>query len=168
MKRLLLLLTVLPLSAQAAPGTCGNPLPLAEPWTSWPQSGDVMAGATVSTAPRIILGKPVTATLRPAAQVQFAVRSGKSAAKSYGGLFALAVKDPARIGVALSAAGWVDVATGTTVRASVGHGHGPDCSGIRKILWFDLPPGLHVIQLSGAMASSIRIMAADSRANQPR
>jgi len=168
MKRLLLLLTVPPLSAQAAPDTCANPPPLAEPWTSWPQSGDVMAGATVSTAPRIILGKPVTATLRPGAQVQFAVRSGKSAAKSYGGLFTLAVKDAARIGVALSAAGWVDVATGTTVRASVGHGHGPDCSGIRKIVWFDLPPGLHIIQLSGAMASSIRIMAADSRANQPR
>ena len=168
MKRLFLLLAVLPVIAKAAPDPCASTPPLAEPWTSWPQNGRAVAGATASAAPRIILGKPVTATLRPDPQVQFAIPPGKPAAKSYGGLFTLAVKDAAHIGLALSDAGWVDVATGSTLHASVDHGDGPACSGIRKIVWFDLPPGLHIIQISGVRTSSIRMMAADSRANQPR
>ncbi|APL93985.1 hypothetical protein EWH08_04605 [Sphingobium indicum] len=167
MKRLLFLLAFLPSGALAAPDPCASAPPLAEPWTSWTQSGSVMAGATLSSAPRIILGKPVTATLRPAPQVQFVVPPGRSVPKSHAGLFTLAVKDAARIGIALSAAAWVDAATGATALASAAHEHGPRCSGIRKIVWFDLPPGLHAIQVAGAINPSIRIMAADARANQP-
>ena len=168
MKRLLFLLALVPLNALAAPAPCASPPPLAEPWTSWLQSGTTSAGATPATAPRLILGKPVTATLRPGPQVQFAVPPGKSVPKSYAGLFTLAVKDPARIGIALSDGAWIDAATGTTMFPSVDHGHGPDCSGIRKIVWFDLPAGLHTIQIASAPKSTIRVMAADARANQPR
>jgi len=168
MKRLAFLLALTPFSAQAAPDPCASPPLLAEPWTSWTQSGTATAGATGSTAPRLILGKPVTATLRPGAQVQFVVRPGKVIPKSYAGLFSLAVKDAARIGIALSEGAWVDVATGTTALTSAAHDHGPACSGIRKIVWFDLPPGLHTIQITGALKPSISIMAADARANQPQ
>jgi len=168
MKRLAFLLTLIPLSAQAAPDPCASPPPLAEPWTSWIQSGAATAGATGSTAPRLILGKPVTATLRPGPQVQFAVRPGKNIPKSYAGLFTLAIKDAARIGIALSEGAWVDAATGRTALTPTAHDHGPSCSGIRKIVWFDLPPGLHTIQIASAPKTSIRIMAADARANQPR
>src|SRR3546814_20426115 len=69
--------------ALAAPDPCASAPPLAEPWTSWTQSGSVMAGATLSSAPRLILGKPVTATLRPAPQVQFVVPPGRSVPKSH-------------------------------------------------------------------------------------
>ncbi|WP_176595808.1 MULTISPECIES: hypothetical protein [Sphingobium] len=168
MKRLFFLFALAPLSAQAAPDPCASPPPLAEPWTSWPQSGAATAGATASTAPRLILGKPLTATLRPGPQVQFAVPPGKTLPKSYAGLFTLAVKDQARVGIALSDAAWIDAATGATALPSVDHGHGPDCSGIRKIVWFDLPPGLHTIQIASAPKPTIRIMAADARANQPQ
>jgi hypothetical protein len=168
MKRLLFLLALCPVAAHASPDNCASPAPLAEPWTSWTQSGTVIAGATVATAPRLILGKPVTATLRPGAQVQYAVVPGKNAPKSHGGLFTLAVKDAARIGIALSEAAWVDAARGKTPLLSVDHGHGPACSGIRKIVWFDLAPGLHTVQIASATQSTIRIMAADARANQPK
>ncbi|WP_062791942.1 hypothetical protein [Sphingobium chlorophenolicum] len=168
MNRLLFLLALTPLNAQAAPAPCASPPPLAEPWTSWPQSGATTAGASASTAPRLILGKPLTATLRPAPQIQFAVPPGKTMPKSYAGLFTLSVKDQARIGIALSDAAWIDAATGTTALISVDHGHGPDCSGIPKIVWFDLPPGLHTIQIASAAKPTIRIMAADARANQPQ
>jgi hypothetical protein len=50
----------------------------------------------------------------------------------------------------------------------VKHGHGPDCSGIRKIVWFDLPAGRHIIQIAGSQARTIKVMAADAQANQPR
>ncbi|WP_242122688.1 hypothetical protein [Sphingobium sp. Sx8-8] len=167
MKRLLFLLALCPMAAHAAPDSCASPAPLAEPWTSWTQSGTAIAGATASTAPRLILGKPVTATLRPGTQVQYAVPPGRNVPKSHGGLFTLAVKSAARIGIALSEGAWVDAATGKTALPSVDHGHGPDCSGIRKIVWFDLAPGLHTIQIASAATPTIRIMAADARANQP-
>ena len=167
MKRLLLLLALCPMAAGAAPDPCTSPARLEEPWTSWPQSGAANAGGTVSTAPRLILGKPVAVSLRPIAQVQFAAQPGKTAVKSFGGLFRLAIKDAARVGIALSDGAWVDMVSGRTALRAADHGHGPACSGIRKIVWFDLAPGLHTIQIAGAASSAIRIMAADAGANQP-
>ena len=107
------------------------------------------------------------ATLRPSPQVQYAVKPDHQALKSYGGLFSLAVKTPARIGIGLSGPAWVDIVFRNSPIASTAHSHGPGCSGIQKIVWFDLTPGLHLIQLSGAASSQVRIMAADARANQP-
>jgi hypothetical protein len=49
--------------------------------------------------------------------------------------------------VALSAGAWVDVVQGGTIAQSVAHGHGPECSGIRKIVSFHLAPGRYVLQL---------------------
>ncbi|HEX7741012.1 MAG TPA: hypothetical protein VF442_01045 [Sphingobium sp.] len=143
----------------------GAPSP-EEPWTSWRQSGNAIAGGESGSVARLILGKPVVATLRPVSQVQFAVKPAKIQPKSHGGLFTLALKDAARVGVALSAPAWVDVVTAQHMHTSIEHGHGPECSGIRKIVWFDLPPGVHLIQISGASAREVRIMAADANANR--
>lgn len=168
MKRLLLLLASCCSTAQAAHGPCaGAPRP-AEPWTSWSQSGNAVAGGTVGSSPRIILGKPVTATLRPAAQVQLVVQPGHILPKSYAGLFTLAVKEPARVGIGLSADAWVDVAIGREPATPVGEERGEGCSGIRKIMWYDLPAGLHIVQIANARTHSIRVMAADAQANRPR
>lgn len=160
-----LLLAAMPLAA--ADPACAAPTPLDEPWTSWSQSGQVQAGTQVNGAPALILGKPTVAALTPAAYLQYAAPPAKAAKEGKGGLFTLALRQSARVGIALSAAAWVDIVSGKTVLASVDHGHGPDCSGIRKIVWFDLPAGRHVVQIAGARDDSIRIMAADARANQP-
>lgn len=154
-------------AAPAADPACAGPAPLAEPWTSWTQSGQARAGAQIDGAPALILGKPVAATLIPVAYVQFVSTPIKGAKEGQGGLFTLALKSPARVGIALDGPAWVDVVTGTIAVASVDHGHGPDCSGIRKIVWFDLAAGRHVVQIAGAKAGMVRIMAADARANQP-
>jgi hypothetical protein len=166
---LLLALMSVPAHAQseAAPKVDCDAAPrLAEPWTSWTQSGEAIAGGDVIGAPRLILGKPVTATLRPGDYVQFPVAPGKGGQQGHGGLFTLAVKAPARIGIALSAGAWVDVVKGTASIASVDHGHGPACSGIRKIVWFDLGEGLHIVQIANAPGATIRVMAADAAANR--
>ncbi|CAD7336150.1 hypothetical protein FIM10_04265 [Sphingomonadales bacterium 56] len=166
--RLIACLAALSLSAPAlAADPCLDaPLP-PEPWTSWNQSGTESAAGEAASAPRLILGKPLVATLRPSPQVQYAVKPHHQAPKSYGGLFSLAVKTPARIGIGLSGPAWVDIVFRNSPIASTAHSHGPGCSGIRKIVWFDLTPGVHLIQLSGAASSQVRIMAADARANQP-
>lgn len=164
------ILAALMLAAVAAPApvpSCATPAPLAEPWTSWPQSGQADAGTQAHGAPGLILGKPVVATLTLAAHVQFAVSPGKGAKDGYGGLFTLSVKRAARIGIALDGPAWVDVITGTAAPMSVDHGHGPACSGIRKIVWFDLGAGRHIVQIAGSKGDTIRVMAADALANQP-
>lgn len=160
---LLLLASAAPAFAQ--PDCTTSPV-LEEPWASWPQSGDAIAGGTVDGAPRLILGKPVVATLRPAAQVQFPVPPGKSDAKSFGGLLTLSLKIPARVGIALSGPAWIDVVRGDAALKSVEHGHGPACSGIRKIVWFDLPAGLFTVQIANAPGGTVRVMAADAAAHQ--
>ena len=154
------------LPALAAEPCRDAPLP-AEPWTSWNQSGAATAAGELTSTPRLILGKPIVATLRPSAQVQYPVKPERQEAKSYGGLFSLAVKTQARIGIGLSGPAWVDIVTNDIPVASAAHGHGEECSGIQKIVWFDLTPGVHIIQLSGSTASQLRIMAADELANQP-
>lgn len=151
----------------AADPVCAVPAVLDEPWTSWTQSGQAKAGVLAQGAPPLILGKPLTADLSPAAQVQFRVTPGKGVKEGYGGLFSLSLKQAARVGIALSGPAWVDVVTGEASLASVDHGHGPECSGIRKIVWFDLPAGRHLVQIAGSKAASVRVMAADAAANQP-
>ncbi|WP_028056184.1 hypothetical protein [Sphingobium bisphenolivorans] len=167
MKHALLLLALSAFPAQAA-APCKDAPPLAEPWTSWRQSGNSTAGRLPDAAPRLTLGKPVTVTLPPATQVQFPVPPAKNGSKSYAGLFTLALKSPARVGIALSKSGWVDAVSGKQALSPVNHGHGPQCSGIRKIVWFDMAAGLTTIQIADAASSTLRIMAADASANQPR
>lgn len=62
------------------------------------------------------------------------------------------VEAAGRYGVALDQRGWIDVvpgATGGDALKSVAHGHGPACSTIRKIVRFDLQPGLYRLYLTG-------------------
>ena len=62
------------------------------------------------------------------------------------------VETAGRYGVALDQRGWIDVLPGVSggeALKSVAHGHGPECSTIRKIVRFDLEPGLHRLYLTG-------------------
>ncbi len=64
-------------------------------------------------------------------------------------------------GVALDQAGWIDVLPGTgggAALASVKHGHGPECSTIRKIVRFDLKPGLYRLYVSGLPGAKVKAM----------
>lgn len=162
-----ILAALLLVAAPVAATECATPASLAEPWTSWTQSGQARAGAQAHGAPTLILGKPVVATLTPAAHVQFATSPGNGAKEGHGGLFTLSLKQAARVGIALDGPAWVDVVTGTTTVASTEHGQGPACSGVRKIVWFDLPAGRHLVQIAGSKPATVRVMAADAKANQP-
>lgn len=106
------------------------------------------------------LGKAVSATLLPGGGVSYAVKPEKPYSDgSYGGLFAIDVKAAGNYRIALGAGAWVDVVKHGKSVASATHGHGPDCSGIRKMVDFALTPGRHVVQLSGASAAAVTVMA---------
>ncbi|MEI9850647.1 MAG: hypothetical protein WDN24_07030 [Sphingomonas sp.] len=63
--------------------------------------------------------------------------------------------------VALDQAGWIDLVPGIAGGApleSTRHGHGPECSGIRKIVRFELRPGVYRMYLSGLARPEARVM----------
>lgn len=62
------------------------------------------------------------------------------------------IETAGRYGVALDQRGWIDVVPGVAggeALKSTAHGHGPECSSIRKIVRFDLQPGLYRLYLTG-------------------
>lgn len=62
-------------------------------------------------------------------------------------------------GIALDQPGWIDVAPeGGAALASVQHGHGPECSTIRKIVRFDLKPGAYRLTLTKLTRPRAKVM----------
>ncbi len=80
--------------------------------------------------------------------------SGAPAGAKPGGaaMIGFRIETAGRYGVALDQRGWIDVvpgvAGGEALKSSV-HGHGPDCSSIRKIVRFDLQPGIYRLYITG-------------------
>lgn len=62
-------------------------------------------------------------------------------------------------GIALDQPGWIDVAPEASAPlASVEHGHGPECSTIRKIVRFDLQPGAYRLTLTKLTRPQAKVM----------
>jgi hypothetical protein len=64
-------------------------------------------------------------------------------------------------GIALDQPGWIDVlpgAAGGTALVSTAHGHGPECSTIRKIVRFKLDPGSYRLYLTGLAQPRVKAM----------
>ncbi len=143
-------------SAVACPST---PVPLPSGLEGWGRRQPVRAGGTVSTATTVALGSGVTATLLPTLQVTYAVpphKPGEPA--SSGGMFAFSVQTAGRYRVALGSSAWIDVLSGTTSVTSVAHAHGPDCTGVRKMVDFDLAPGRYLLQVAGNGGATLPLM----------
>lgn len=77
----------------------------------------------------------------------------------FGGMIPIEVKKAGRLIVALDAGAWIDLVRDGTVLKSVAHGHGPACSGIRKMVEFDVMPGRYQLQIVNAPSASIHAMA---------
>ena len=78
---------------------------------------------------------------------------------NFGGMIPIDVKKPGRLNVALDAGAWIDLVRDGTVVKSVTHGHGPACSGIRKMVEFDVTQGRYQLQIVNAPTASIHAMA---------
>ena len=77
----------------------------------------------------------------------------------FGGMIPIDVKRDGRLLIALDAGAWIDLVRDGTRVKSVGHRHGPACSGIRKMVEFDVTQGRYLLQIVNAPAASIRAMA---------
>lgn len=129
--------------------------------------GKAMAASKVATtASKAVLVQGVAAevTLLPASRVEYAVAPRKPGqGDSYGGLLAFDVARAGHYRVAQSGRSWVDVIVDGKAVGSVGHGHGPDCSGIAKMVDFDLPVGRHFLQIAGNGEALVKVMVAPVR-----
>lgn len=135
--------------------------PLPAGLEGWTRKQAIRAGATANVATTLPLGVGVSATLLPTPKIAYAVRPEKPGGSvSSGGIFAFTVPVAGRYRVALGAGAWIDVLTGTTLATSVSHGHGPDCTGVRKMVDFDLKPGRYLLQVAGNASTTLPLMVA--------
>jgi hypothetical protein len=128
---------------------------------------DWLGKATVTTAPSpehavhasLALGKGYEARLAKKTEVTFSVQPEKPGGSvSYSGLFAFTVETAGDYTVALGAAAWIDVLEDGKALAPVSFGHGLECTTIRKKVVFALKPGVHVLQVAGNGAATLRVM----------
>ena len=144
----------------AAPAIAQTPAPVCTPelataargatWAKWVKHVPAKAGGAVSGAPAVAPGTAVRLTLLPVANIRFAApqKADDKPLTGNGGIVAFAAPKAGRYRVALETGAWIDVLVNGRPATSVAHGHGEPCSGIRKIVDFDLPAGNHLIQIS--------------------
>jgi hypothetical protein len=152
----------MPMTGPAAPCPAAPPT-LAPELAGWTSPTPLPAASTaqelgLATLP---IGHAATATLKAADRVAFARPPEHApAAGTSAGLFAFTVTEAGRYRIALGAGAWVDLVRDGQALPSAGHGHGPDCTGIRKMVDFALQPGKYVLQVSGNPAPTIQLMVA--------
>ncbi|PNU05357.1 hypothetical protein A8V01_17350 [Novosphingobium guangzhouense] len=126
----------------------------------------VKAAVKVSAVPKALLapGVPADVELAPTPKVAYAIEPGKPGGSvSFGGLFVFDVAAAGRYRVAQSGRSWVDVIVDGQAVPSVAHGHGPDCSGIAKMVEYDLPAGRHLLQIAANGEQALTVMVAPVR-----
>lgn len=144
-----------------APAACPAVAPPPAELAGWAARRSLDAGRSADRATVLTPGVAVAARLPSTRDVRYVVRPEKPGGSvSYGGLFAFTVTTPGRYRVALGSAAWIDVLADGRAAASVAHGHGPDCTGIRKMVDFDLPAGRYVLQVAGNGSAGLPLMVA--------
>jgi hypothetical protein len=127
----------------------------------WNTQSPLSAARDVSELSRATLrvGNAAAVTLSAGSDVRYLASPEKpGGAEGYGGLFALTVDQAGTYRVALGSAAWVDVLRGTQAVTSVAHSHGPECSGVRKMVDFQLTPGHYTLQIAANGEPTLRLM----------
>jgi len=109
----------------------------------------------------LAIGGEVTLALKPATGLEFKPALARAAKDgTFGGYFPIDVAQAGRHRIALSQGAWVDLVQKGERLKPADHAHGPVCSGIAKIVAFDLKPGRYWIQLSDAKEATIGVEVA--------
>jgi len=156
-------------AAQQAPAPCPAPVAPAGELAPWAQARAMPAAHTAAELPQatLAIGQAARLALAPAAETAYVLPPERAAPPAtFGGMVRFSVAQPGTYRVALGTAAWIDVVTGGGTVAGGGavpssaHGHGPACTGIRKIVDFALQPGDYTIQLSGSAAPEATLLVA--------
>lgn len=77
---------------------------------------------------------------------------------SYGGLFQIVITENGTYRVSLGNASWIDLIKAGKSATSVAHAHGPENSGIRKMVDYPLEAGTYTLQLSAGGDSTSAVL----------
>lgn len=133
------------------------PTGLLAPWNA---PVPVKAGADGAHAALLTGGQAAQVDLLPTPSVSYPLQPEKPGGSvSHGGILALDVKQAGTWRIALGAGAWLDVVGDDGAQRSIAHGHGPECSGIRKMVDFALKPGHYTVQISANGGAQIRVLA---------
>lgn len=156
-----------PMAGHAA--ACAAPAPAAVPaeLSGWSAAHRPLKAATKAAGTGkalLALGTAFDAQLVPTPKVSYVIDPGKPGGSvSFGGLFAFDVPAAGRFRVAQNERSWVDVIVDGKALPSVAHGHGPDCSGITKMVDYDLPAGRHLLQIAANGEQTLTVMVTPVR-----
>ncbi|MGI4878986.1 MAG: hypothetical protein ACRYG4_16030 [Janthinobacterium lividum] len=171
MMRMLALATAaifaLPLAAQempmATPACPKGAEPIPPELSSWSHKTPLTAAtdeASLGNA-KLVPGTAIELTLAETPAVSYIARpSHPGGSVSHGGMLGVAIAIPGTYRVAIGSGAWVDLVKGKTSLESTGHGHGPNCSGIRKMVDFTLQPGSYVLQIVGNGEAHVPVLIA--------
>lgn len=155
-----LLLAAGPALAQMeTPAACPAPVAASGVYAAWNVPRAVVAGRTVGDAAVLAPGTAYAVTLLPTPTVVYAQRPAKPGEPvSHGGLLVFDVARAGTVRIALGAAAWIDVIGAQGTATSIAHGHGPDCTGIRKMVDFALAPGHYVLQIAASAPEQVTVL----------
>lgn len=145
----------------AAPATAHQHAPAAScaaTDASLPADLSAWSSADTSDASAIMIGQPLRVGLqgnpafhRPPARAPQAGRTGVT--------LPLHIETAGSYSVAIDGPAWIDVVgQAGAFAATSAHGHGPECSSIRKQVTFNLIAGDYIVQISNATTPTMRLM----------
>jgi hypothetical protein len=148
----------------SAPVVCPRDAePLPQALSAWADRKPLTAATGEASLGKAILtpGIAVDLALADTPAVAYIVRpSHPGGSVSHGGMLAFAIDSAGIYRVAIGSGSWIDLVKDTALLESVGHGHGPNCSGIRKMVDFALQPGAYVLQIAGNGDAHIPVLIA--------
>lgn len=150
------LLLLLAAPTHAAATACLGALP-AE-LATWEARTPLTAGTRAGEGATLSTGHAATVSLHAARHLGFAALPEAKGAN--GGTLTLPIEAAGTYRIALGDAAWVDLVEDGKPVASGAHGHGPECSGVRKMVDFTLARGTYTVQLSGSPATTLAVMVA--------
>lgn len=131
--------------------TCASPIAATGALAPWSQPVALSAVGDASRLPSamIAIDQAARVTLLPTPRVHYALLPEKPGnSVCFGGLVSLRVAKPGTSRIVLGSGAWLDLVSRGKPVASVAHGHGPERSGIHKMVDFPLQAGHHILQLS--------------------
>jgi hypothetical protein len=119
----------------------------------------VTAATAPGTLPTLTPGTPARVTLAAKEGVTLVVAPPKPAGeKTYAGTVAFTVPAAGPYRIALDGGAWIDVVADGKSLDSTSHKHGPNCSGIHKVVDFGLAAGSYQLQLSNSPAATVTVL----------
>ena len=124
-----------------------------------PQSARAANTAEMASAVNLIVGQAFDLELHPTPSITYTVPSARpGGAASSSGIATFRIDTAGAYRVVAENAVWLDVVLDGQALKAINHSHGPACSGIRKMVDFQLEPGVYILQLVGSVTPHLRVM----------